>query len=149
VSPTADQSHEQPASGRVLAEITNAIVRLHRTHYGKGPTRSKSYLIDDVLICVMREIFTTVERTLIDAGEDDMVRQTRLAFQEAMQDTFKSAIEEILGRPVLGITSQVLIDRDTAIEVFVLGPDDRVGDGRAGDERAAGRADSSVRRRAD
>jgi uncharacterized protein YbcI len=149
VSPTADQSHEQPASGRVLAEITNAIVRLHRTHYGKGPTRSKSYLIDDVLICVMREIFTTVERTLIDAGEDDMVRQTRLAFQDAMQDTFKSAIEEILGRPVLGITSQVLIDRDTAIEVFVLGPDDRVGDGRAGDERAAGRADSSVRRRAD
>jgi uncharacterized protein YbcI len=149
VSPTADQSHEQPASGRVLAEITNAIVRLHRTHYGKGPTRSKSYLIDDVLICVMREIFTTVERTLIDAGEDDMVRQTRLAFQEAMQDTFKSAIEEILGRPVLGITSQVLIDRDTAIEVFVLGPGNRAGDGPAGDERAAGRADSSVRRRAD
>jgi uncharacterized protein YbcI len=139
VSPTADQPREQPAPGPVLAEVTNAIVRLHRTHYGKGPTRSKSYLIDDVLICVMREIFTTVERTLIDAGEHDMVRETRLAFQEAMQDTFKSAIEEILGRTVLGITSQVLIDRDTAIEVFVLEPDDRVG----------GRADAGVRRSAD
>jgi uncharacterized protein YbcI len=104
----------------MLAEVTNAIVRLHRTHYGKGPTRSKSYLLDDVLVCVMQDVFTTVERTLIDAGEVRKVRAARLAFQDAMQDEFKSAVEEITGRDVAGLTSQVLVDRGIAIEMFVL-----------------------------
>lgn len=113
-------NHEHPTLGPLLAEVTNAVVKLHRTHYGKGPTRSKSYLIDDVLICVMRDVFTTVERTLVDAGEWDKVRETRLAFQEAMSDRFTEAIEEIVGRRVVGFTSQVLLDQDIAIEVFVL-----------------------------
>lgn len=122
-------SHEPPSDppgapglGPLLAEVTNAVVRLHRTHYGKGPTRSKSYLLDDVLICVMRDVFTPVERTLIEAGEPDKVRQTRLAFQDAMHHVFKDAIEGITRRSVRGFTSQVLVDQDVAIEVFVLDP---------------------------
>jgi uncharacterized protein YbcI len=115
-------NHEPSALGPLLAEVTNAVVQLHSSHYGKGPTRSKSYLLDDVLICVMGDVFTTVEHTLIEAGEGDKVRDTRLAFQDAMQDRFTDAIEEIVGRGVLGFTSQVLLDRDVAIEVFVLEP---------------------------
>ena len=106
----------------MLAEVTNAIVRLHRTHFGKGPTRSKSYLIDDVLICVMRDVFTTVERTLVEAGEEAKVRDTRLAVQDAIGDRFTEAIERILGRRVLGFTSQVLLDQDVAIDFFFLEP---------------------------
>jgi uncharacterized protein YbcI len=111
-----------PGLGPLLAEVTNAVVRLHRTHYGKGPTRSKSYLLDDVVICVMRDVFTPVERTLIEAGQPDKVRETRLAFQDAMQHVFTDAIEGITSRTVLGFTSQVLVDQDVAIEVFALAP---------------------------
>lgn len=117
-----DQPGGSRPLGPLLAEVTNAVVHLHRIHYGKGPTRSKSYLMDDVLICVMGDVLTTVERTLIEAGEVDRVRDTRLAFQDAMQDVFKGAVEEILGRPVLGYTSQVLVDEAVAVELFVLGP---------------------------
>jgi uncharacterized protein YbcI len=120
---TTDQPGDSLPLGPMLAEVTNAVVRLHRTHYGKGPTRSKSYLMDDVLICVMRDVLTTVERTLIEAGEVERVRGTRLAFQDAMQDAFKAAVEQILRRPVLGYTSQVLVDEALAIELFVLGPE--------------------------
>ena len=107
-------------AGPLLAEVTNAVVGLHSRHYGKGPTRSKSYLLDDVLVCVMRDVLTTVERTLVEAGEHDRVRETRLAFQEAMKDVFREAIEEITGREVIGVTSQVLVEEDVAIEVFAL-----------------------------
>jgi uncharacterized protein YbcI len=115
-------NHEQFALGPVLAEVTNAVVQLHSQHYGKGPTRSKSYLLDDVLVCVMGDVFTPVERTLIKAGEEAQVRDTRLAFQDAMQDHFTEAIERIVGRTVLGFTSQVLVEQEVAIEVFVLEP---------------------------
>jgi uncharacterized protein YbcI len=106
----------------MLAEVTNAIVHLHRQHYGKGPTRSKSYLLDDVLICVMQDVLTVVERTLAEAGNEDRVRDTRLAFADAMRDRFAEAIERIVGRRVLGFTSQVLVTRSVAIEMFLLEP---------------------------
>jgi uncharacterized protein YbcI len=122
VLPETEQPGDSPPLGPTLAEVTNAVVGLHRTHYGKGPTRSKSYLMDDVLICVMRDVLTTVERTLMEAGEVERVRDTRLAFQDAMQDVFKAAVEQILGRRILGYTSQVLVDEAVAIELFVLGP---------------------------
>ena len=104
----------------MLAEVTNAIVRFHRQHYGKGPTRSKSYLLDDLLICVMQDVL--VERTLAEAGEQDHVRETRLVFADAMRDRFAAEVERIVGRRVLGFTSQVLVTRDVAIEMFVLEP---------------------------
>jgi uncharacterized protein YbcI len=104
----------------MLAEVTNAIVSLHSQHYGKGPTRSKSFLMDDVLVCVMRDVLTTVERTLVEAGEHDKVRDTRFAFQDAMRERFEEAVEGIVGREVLGVTSQVLVTQDIAIEMFLL-----------------------------
>lgn len=119
---SAPNHHHQVTHGPILASVTNAVVRLHRAHYGKGPTRSKSYFLDDILICIMSDVFTTVERTLIDAGEPESVRQTRLAFQEAMGDSFTEAVEEIVGRRVLGFTSQVLVDEDIAIDLFLLEP---------------------------
>lgn len=109
--------------GPTLAAVTNAVVILHRTHYGKGPTRSKSYLFDDIAICVMSDVFTTVERTLIDAGDGPRVRSTRLAFQAAMEDEFKRAVGEALGRSVRAVTSQVLTSPEVALYVFVLEPE--------------------------
>ena len=106
----------------MLAEVTNTIVQLHAEHYGKGPTRSKSYFLDDLLLCVMQDVFTTVERTLIGVGKADHVRGTRLAFQDAMRDDFTRAVERITGRKVTAFMSQVCVDPDVAIHVFMLAP---------------------------
>jgi uncharacterized protein YbcI len=106
----------------MLAEVTNAMVRLHRQQYGKGPTRSKSYLLDDMLICVMQDALTVAERTLAEAGGQDRVRDTRLASADAMRDRFAAEVERIVGRRVLGFTSQVLVTSDVVIEMFVLDP---------------------------
>jgi uncharacterized protein YbcI len=113
---------ESAALGPVLADVTNAVVRLHRRHYGKGPTRSKSYLLDDSLICVMQDVLTAVERTLVESGQLALVRDTRLGFADAMRDRFAEEVERIVGRRVLGFTSQVLVTQDAAIEIFLLEP---------------------------
>jgi uncharacterized protein YbcI len=119
---SAPNHQNQSTHGQVLAGVTNAVVHLHRSHYGKGPTRSKSYLLGDVVVCIMSDVFTTVERTLIEAGESESVRETRLAFHEAMRERFTGSVEEIVGRRVLGLTSQVLVDKDVAILLFLLEP---------------------------
>ncbi|MFL5840918.1 MAG: DUF2294 domain-containing protein [Thermoleophilaceae bacterium] len=106
--------------GQVAAAISNAIVGIHSKHYGKGPTKAKTYLVDDVVITVMQDVFTTVERTLIEHEKADLVREVRTAFQFTLRDEFKEAIGEIVGRDVRGFISQIDCDADIAVEVFLL-----------------------------
>jgi uncharacterized protein YbcI len=107
--------------GEALAEVTNGIVRLFREYYGRGPTRAKSYLLDDrYLVTVLSDTLTTVERTLAENGHTDLVRHVRLTFQSAMASSFKGVVEAGLGRKVVAYHSQILVDPDVGFEFFLL-----------------------------
>ena len=111
----------EASHGEELADITNGIVRLFSEYYGRGPTRAKSYLLDDMyVVTVLRDTLTTVERTLAESGNGEQVRTVRLTFQEAMADSFKGVVEQALGRRVVSYHSQLLIDADMGFELFVL-----------------------------
>jgi uncharacterized protein YbcI len=107
-------------TGEMLAGISTAIVGLYREHFGKGPTKAKTYALDDVVICVLRDGLTTVEKTLFDRGRADTVREVRSAFQDAVAERFTSAVESLTGRRVVAFMSQAHVDPDLAIEVFFL-----------------------------
>jgi uncharacterized protein YbcI len=110
-----------PRLGDELAEITNGIVRLFSEYYGRGPTRAKTYLLEDrYVVTVLRDTMTTVEKTLADNGEVDLVRRVRLTFQEAMAASFKGVVKEALGRGVASYHSQILVEPDIGFEFFLL-----------------------------
>jgi uncharacterized protein YbcI len=118
---TGEARGTEDAHGEELAEITNGIVKLFSEYYGRGPTRAKSYLLDDAyVVTVLRDTLTTVERTLAEAGHGDQVRSVRLTFQEAMAQEFMGVVEQALGRRVAAYHSQLLIDADLGFELFVL-----------------------------
>jgi uncharacterized protein YbcI len=116
-----------PVTGEMLAAISREIVRLKAQHYGKGPESAKSYVNDDFIFCVMKGGLTPVEQTLVGAGDEDLVRQVRLRFQEQMTAVFRDAVERIVHRRVINHHSQVLVRPDYTIEMFVLGEPDDVG----------------------
>jgi len=105
---------------RSAQAISNAITKLQRENYGRGPDSVRTVVGHDHIICFLENTFMPVERTLIDAGETDAVRQTRLAFQRAMESRFVKTIEEISGRKVRAFLSQVSLNPDISVEVFVL-----------------------------
>lgn len=109
--------------GRRATAISNEITRLHREFYGRGATTTRTVIDRDYVISFLEDIYTPVERTLLDAGEGATVRQTRQAFQDAMRGRFSEAVEAIMGRKVIAFMSQVHVDPDMAAEVFVLEPD--------------------------
>jgi uncharacterized protein YbcI len=118
---TEEDTTAQPG-GTQLSAISNAVVAMMKKYYGRGPTAAKTYLMDDNLVVVMQDGFTTVERTLLDAGHEHLIREVRLRFQEEMGPEFVGAVEEILGRKVLGYMSQVVFDPPTLLELFILEP---------------------------
>jgi uncharacterized protein YbcI len=123
--------------GEMLASISNGMVKLHTRYYGKGPTRAKTYLINDTIICMLEEGFTTVERTLIDEGRGEAVHEIRRTFQQAMERQFTDVVEEATGRKVIAYMSQVHVDPDLAVELFMLSP---IGQEASGDGKPAAAA---------
>jgi uncharacterized protein YbcI len=117
-----DSARAGQARGEILASISTGLVRLHSRYYGKGPTKAKTYLVNDTVICVLRGGFTTVERTLIDEGNVDAVYQIRRSFQQAMEEHFTTVVESAMGRKVIAYMSQIHQDPDLAVEIFVMEP---------------------------
>jgi len=106
---------------KALLGITNAIVALHREFYGRGVTRGRTIMQENYVVCFLEDIYTTAERTLIDAGKFEDVSRT-LAFQAIMEVAFSKAVEQETGRRVIGFLSQVRTDPDVACEACVLAP---------------------------
>jgi uncharacterized protein YbcI len=117
-------SVEQHRGGSELATVSNGIVQLLRETYGRGPTKAKSYLNDNIVLVVLEDILTTVEKTLLDDGKEALVREVRLTYQSAESNRFKSVVEDAMGRKVLTYHSQVTFRPDMAFEIFVLEPSD-------------------------
>ena len=70
----------------------------------------------------MKGGLTTVERTLLEANDEPLVRHVRLRFQEQMRPRFVEVAERVTGRRVLSHESQILFDPDYIVEIFVLAP---------------------------
>src|SRR3954452_23289300 len=129
--------------GELLSSISNRMVQLHKRYYGKGPTKARSYIMGDLVVCLMRGGFTTAEETLIGSGRADLVHQQRGEFQMALRDEFTTAISEATGRPVTAFMSNSHVDPPLIVEIFVLEPESN-GDRSDGYwERSDGHRDSS------
>lgn len=109
-----------PEHGEIRAALSNTLVALMKEHYGKGPTAAKSFLNDEYVVTVLEGGLTTNEKTLIEAGKEDLVREYRLAFQQAVAAEFCSAVERITERRVLTYHSQIVFDPPRSFEMFVL-----------------------------
>ena len=104
----------------VRAEISNAMVGLKKEFYGKGPSKAKTFLNDNYVFCVMEGGLTRNEETLVERGHEDLVRNFRLRFQEAMAEPMVEAVQRITGCSVIGYHSQIVFHPERVFEIFVL-----------------------------
>jgi uncharacterized protein YbcI len=110
--------------GELAAEISNLVVKLVSEYTGRGPTKSRTFLNEDLVTIVLEDTLTKGERSLVDDGKSDLVLSMRLAFQQTMREAFIDGIEEITGRKVRAFLSANHMEPDIAIESFILEPVD-------------------------
>jgi len=109
------------SGGHLLATISTSIVAIMREHYGRGPMRAKTYVLDDIIVCVLRGSgFTPLEQTMMDDNGGDRVVALRHEFQGMIAGRYKQAIEELTGRKVLAFLSQAHVDPDITMEMFII-----------------------------
>jgi uncharacterized protein YbcI len=113
---------EQVQNGSVSAEISKGIVGIMRDYTGRGPTKARTTITDDLVVVVMGETLLKAEKSLIAAGDSDTVMYTRRKFQTAMRADFTALVERSLGRRVVAFMSDNHVDPDMAVELFVVEP---------------------------
>ncbi len=109
--------------GELAAAISNAVVRIFAAHHGRGPTKAKTYMFDDVVVTVMEESAAPMEQTLVEAGEEELVRHLRRRVQSAIEDELKGAVAELTGRRVRAMIGGSQIEPDIKCDVFLLEPE--------------------------
>ena len=106
--------------GNLLAEISNEFVQMQKQYWGLGPVKVKSYMMDDLLLIIMRGGLTRAEHTMLDFDQQDLVRNFRQTFENEMSQRLKDKVERLTGRKVLTYQSQILFDPDVVAELFVF-----------------------------
>ena len=121
---------DHPATGSRSSAISNLVVQLMSEYTGRGPTKARTYLGEDLITVLLSDTLTKGERSLVRDGHAEQVMEMRKAFQGTMRDDLVQGVERISGREVIAFFSGNHVDPDMAVEVFVLAPEAH-GDGSA------------------
>ncbi len=127
---------QQPASQEthtsILTEISNAMVGLYKTQFGRGPTSARTHWCGpDALTCFLEDTLTPAERNLVKMGEHHRLRDTRMFFQYATVREFCEPVERITGRTVRSFQSSIDTEVDgLCLETFIFYPDGKEGPSR-------------------
>jgi uncharacterized protein YbcI len=119
LEPTEDERRSN-----LTLEISNAMVRVYKEQFGRGPTKTRTrFCSDDVIVVILEDTLTPAERNMVKLGEHQRLRDLRMFFQYASVREFCEPIEQITGRKVRSFISGM--DTEVAglsMETFVLHP---------------------------
>jgi uncharacterized protein YbcI len=112
-----------PGAPSPLLDISNAMVRLYKETFGRGPTKARAHFSGpDTLTVLLEDTLTVAERRLVALGELDRVRAQRLFLQLTVEDVKRAEVERILSRRTIAAICGIDPSRDVAAEVFTLEP---------------------------
>jgi uncharacterized protein YbcI len=115
---------ERSSDGQLATAIASMVVQVLRQYTGRGPTKSRTYLNEDLIVVVLQGTFTPAERSLVADGKDDVVLSGRRALQGIMRADLIAGIEGLTGRTVVAFLSDNSIEPDVKVKSFVLAPQD-------------------------
>ena len=117
---SSTETQNRPPGGSLAADVSRHVVRLFSEYTGRGPTKARTTIRGDLIVCVTQDTMTKAERRLVAEGEAELVDTIRRKFQTTMRDDLVAGIELMTGRKVLSFMSDHDAEQDYAAEVFVL-----------------------------
>ena len=114
---------ERAAGGALYSAISNAIVGIVHEYTGRGPTRARTSIRDDVVVVMLQETLLKAEHSLVQDNKSELVAEMRRSFQQTMRPDMSAAVAKLTGREVIAFMSDSHLEPDYSVEVFVLAPE--------------------------
>ena len=106
--------------GEQAAAISNLVVKLTSEYTGRGPTKARTHIHEDLITVILRETLTKGEQVLVKNGRAERVLALRHEYQEAMREESSAKVAELTGQSVTAMMSANHLDPDLAAEIYVL-----------------------------
>ena len=113
---------QRELAGMVAAQIQNQMVRLLVRYTGRGPTKTRTTVNTNLIAVIFQDTLTKAEMNLVAAGQAQSVTEMRLTFGALMREDAIEIVEEITGRGVLTVLTDVDPEANIAAQLFVLEP---------------------------
>lgn len=117
MAPEVAETEVLPGVG---AAISRKTVQLYLRAFGRGPTKSRTYVQADYAVCVLRDVFTAAERTLVSIGGREQVEASRKKVTDAMDGEFVALVERETGRQVRTHLTQIKVPANLAVHFFLF-----------------------------
>ncbi len=89
-TPVSTQPPDDPSGeagdGNVTMAISREMVALMKDYFGRGPTKARTYMRDNLIVVIMEDTMTKAELTLVRSGNIREVRDLRRLFQETIRN---------------------------------------------------------------
>jgi uncharacterized protein YbcI len=117
---SAESGHERQLAGPLYLAISTAIVGLLREYTGRGPTKARTTIRDNIVLVMLEQTLTKGEQVLVNKGRNEQVLALRHEYQEAMREESSAKVAELTGQKVIAMMSANHINPDLGAEIYVL-----------------------------
>ena len=83
---------------------------------------ARTYVTDELVTILLADVLTQAERTLLEVGQDELVKSTRSCLSEALEADTAKVIRLATGREVAASMSAQSLRPDFVTFTFVFGP---------------------------
>jgi len=112
------------SKGELEAAISQALIRFEKNYMGRGPTETKTFLLDDLVLVRLKGVLTQGELKLAEV-EDNLrgrylLKQMRQELLDRGREELEAAIQSILGVAVRSLHTDISTKTGERIIVFTL-----------------------------
>lgn len=107
--------------GQIEAQISEAIIKFEKEYMGRGPTETKTFIINDMILIRLKGVLTPAEVQLsktIDGA--DLIKRTRVRLLENARYLLETIINNITGCHVISLHSDISTKIGERIIIFIL-----------------------------
>ena len=110
-------------TAEIERDLGAELLRIHEESYGRGARSARVHYLQDTVICLLDDLeLLPNEMFLIQEGHGDGVVEVRGRYQQAIEATFRAAVERATGRRVISFVSVTKLDPNFSAEIFRLAP---------------------------
>ena len=106
------------------SKITEAVIKFEREYMGRGPFRTRTYLVEDMVIVRLEGVLTPAEQHLAkELSGVKLIKEVRMNLIQGARTMLCSTVEELVGRNVISMHSDISATRGERVIVFTLQPE--------------------------
>jgi uncharacterized protein YbcI len=106
--------------GQIEAEVSKAIIRFDREHYGRGPADVRTRIVQDMIIVRSTDVLTPTEHALVESGSVELVKAVRSKLYESHRAELNQMLRTITGSEIISMHRDLSTRTGERLIVFIL-----------------------------